>query len=80
MKKRFRKLLAVLGIGTCVAGNVNGCVYGPPPMTDDRPTDTVQPSEKTGQETVDDSTFSPEENIPIDVYGPPSYWGNSDEE
>lgn len=78
MKKRFRKLLATLGIGTCVATNINGCVYGPPPITDDGPPKTVQPSEKTNND--DKNIFSPEDNIPEDVYGPPPYWGNPDEE
>lgn len=62
-----------------MATNVNGCVYGPPPV-DDTASKTILPSEKNSEVITDSSNFSPEENIPIDVYGPPSYFGNSDEE
>ena len=73
-KKRFQRIMATLGAGTCLAVNVNGCVYGPP--TGEETSKVIQPSEV--QSSVD-SSFSAESNIPEDVYGPPSFWENDEE-
>ena len=79
IKKRFQRIMATLGVGTGPATNINGCVYGPPTgkRTGERTSKVIiRPSEV--QSSVD-SSFSAESNIPEEVYGPPSFWKNDED-
>lgn len=66
-------ITALFSAGGCDLNN-NVCVYGPPP---DDYNIGVPPSYS---ETERPEVFDPSENIPDEVYGPPSYFGGTEEE
>ncbi len=74
-KKGILTLAAITALssaGGCDPNN-NVCVYGPPP--DDYDID-VRPSYSETERT---DVFDPSENIPEEVYGPPSYFDGTEE-
>ena len=73
MKKAKKKIIAgaiaasgALGFSACA--NTPVCVYGPPPTEPAAEIVTPAPEENI------QSGFDVEDNIPEDVYGPPSFW------
>ncbi len=66
-------ITALFSAGGCDLNN-NVCVYGPPP---DDYNIGVPPSYS---ETERPEVFDPSENIPDEVYGPPSFFDGTDEE
>ena len=66
-------ITALFSAGGCDL-NDNVCVYGPPPDYYDTGSNPAY------SETKPTEIFDPSENIPEEVYGPPSYFGGTEEE